>query len=408
MVARFRWVVIGGGTAGCVVATGLARSAGNQVLLLERGTGSGRAPGTSVFDDLVAGGPWEHLPVVDDGDRRMYPLGAGLGGTSRINGALVGVGAADVPRSRSDSWPGEWAGEQVADHELGPVDTALRAAAPDAANVRLLRHGGRLLDAAAVTAVERFAATGAVQVRTGAVVRGVEIVGNRATGVLLDGGERVAADAVVLCAGAIGSAVLLLRSGIEVTGLGAVRQHAGRLIDLVLRRHTPWEPASLVTGVGVRRGAAEVLALNHLGPDIAGHGALLVGWLAGARRGAITVTDDPTAAPVVDFGMLAGTADAAGLAVAEAIAGELLAHPAFDAVVADRRHSPALSGYFHAGSSCARGTVLADDGGVAGYERLFVADAAALPDLPVGPTMMTAVLAEARRFVEHWSPDDVR
>lgn len=402
-----RWVVVGGGTAGCIVACGLAAERDNEVLLLERGRGSGRRPGRSSFDDLALAGPWDHVWVTDDGNRRMYPIGTGLGGTSRINGALVAVGQRPAVGEQSTrGWAREWTGEPVSDDELGPVDTALRAAAPDAANVRLLRRAGRLLDTASVTGVGGGASVGGgalageLTVRSGATVRAVEVVDDRAVGVVLVDGERVAADAVVLCAGAIGSAALLLRSGVEVAGLGAVRQHVGRVIELVLRPHVAWDPAALATGVGLRRGAAEVLALNHLGPGVAGHGALLAGWLAGTRRGSITVAEDPARPPDVDFGALAGTPDAAGLALAEAIAAELLDHPSFRALVAEHRRSSALSGYFHAGSSCARGAVLDDDGRVVGHERLFVADAAALPDLPVASTMFTAVIAEARRFVE--------
>ena len=177
-------------------------------------------------------------------------------------------------------------------------------------------------------------------VRSGATVRGR---GRRRSGGRRGARrwERVAADAVVLCAGAIGSAALL-RSGVEVAGLGAVRQHVGRVIELVLRPHVAWDPAALATGVGLRRGAAEVLALNHLGPGVAGHGALLAGWLAGTRRGSITVAEDPARPPDVDFGALAGTPDAAGLALAEAIAAELLDHPSFRALVAEHRRSRAV------------------------------------------------------------------
>lgn len=397
-----RWVV-GGGAAGCVVAAGLARSAAHDVLLLERGVGAGRVGGHSSFDDLALAGPWEWLSVVDDGHVRAYPLGDGLSGTTRLNGALVGIGPSDRTAGEI-AWPGgdAWVGEPVADDELGVVDQALLAATPDAATVRLLRRDGRLLDAAAVTRLGTRSGAGNLQVRSGVTVRSVEIAGDRATGVVLDSGERVAADAVVLCAGAVGSAALLLRAGIDIAGLGAVRQHAGRIIDLVLHRHAAWDPAALVTGAGLRRGAAELLAVNHLGAHLPGHAGLLVGWLAGTRRGSIDVCDDPARTPIVDFGTLAGTPDAAGLAVAEGIANELLAHPAFVAIVAEAHRSPAPSGYFHAGSSCARGSVLDDDGEVIGRARLFVADAASLPDLPLDVTMMSAVVAEAARFAARW------
>lgn len=398
-----RWVVVGGGTAGCVVAAGLARSAANDVLLIERGSVAGRVGSRSTFDDLVGGGPWDWLTVVDDGNVRAYPLGDGLGGTTRLNGALVGIGAGN-PAASEIAWPGgdAWAGELVPDSELGAVDRALLAAAPDAATVRLLRRDGRLFDAADAVQLGALTVAGNLRVRSGVAVRSVQIAGDRAAGVVLDDGERVAADAVVLCAGAVGSAVLLLRAAVDVAGLGAVRQHAGRVIDLVLHRHARWDPAALVTGAGVRRGATEMLALNHLGPHLSGRAGLLVGWLAGVRRGSIEICDDPASTPMVDFGMLSGTPDAAGLAAAEEVALELLAHPAFVGIVAEQRHSPALSGYFHAGSSCARGTVLDDDGGVVGYARLFVADAASLPDLPVEATMMIAVVAEADRFAARW------
>lgn len=398
MSARRRWVVVGGGTAGCVVAATLAEHPHHEVVVVEQGPGeSGRSPGASVLTDSSVGGPFVRLATRDAGAERTYLVGVGLGGSSRISGALVGLDG--DPRERPRELDGA---EVVTDDELGPVDRALLRAAPDARHVRLLRRRGELLSVGDVVGLGGHG--GPVAVRADKRVTSIRLRGRRAVGVELDGGETIDADSVVLCAGVIGSPALLLRAGVAAPGLGAVREHVGRMIDLVLHPTAGWDPAALVTGVALHRGAAEVMAFNHLGPDLARHGGLLVGWFGGARRGSITFADDPHADPVVDFGGLEGTPDAAGLAVAEGIAASLLDDRAFRSLVVEARPAVTVGGYFHAGSSCAVGSVVDDTGAVVGYDQLYVADAAALADLPADGAMMAAVVTQAGRLARSWLP----
>jgi choline dehydrogenase len=219
------------------------------------------------------------------------------------------------------------------------------------------------------------------------------------------GGEAIAADRVVLAAGAIHSPVLLLRSGVAVAGVGeGLRDHVGRVVELTLDGAGDIDAHGLVTGVVLRRGVIEVVAMNHLGPQRLGRAALLVGLLANQRRGTVRLNaqqpDDPTAAPAVDFGPLRG-ADAVRLASGVEMVEELLTTAPFADIVADARVVDEFGGYAHATSTCAIGTVVDEHGAVIGYEDLFVADASVLPVTPPSGTYLPVVLL-AERLAGAW------
>ena len=111
-----RWVVVGGGSAGCVVAGRLAE-AGHDVRLIEAGVE--RPPvRASFFDTMAAPGALFAGPFV---------RGRGLGGSGAVNGMVVG--AEDPPPPLAAVAPSA--------DELGPLDRALLAAAADAAPARL-------------------------------------------------------------------------------------------------------------------------------------------------------------------------------------------------------------------------------------------------------------------------------
>jgi choline dehydrogenase-like flavoprotein len=244
-----------------------------------------------------------------------------------------------------------------------------------------------------------------LHVVTDAVVDRVVLSGRRATGVVLANGEHVPADRVVLAAGALFSPTLLLRSGVDAAGIGeGLRDHVGRVIELHLRSGFDADPHGLVTGAVLRRGAVEMVAMNHLGPASPGCAALLVGLLSCQRRGTVSLSpdrpDDPAAPPAVDFGPL-GDADAIRLAAGVTLAEELLTARPFRDVVSAARVVDGFGGYAHATSTCAMGTVVDEHGAVAGYEGLYVCDASVLPSPPASGTYLPVVLL-AERLARAW------
>lgn len=105
MTGEWDYIVVGGGTAGCVVTSRLSEDRSRQVLLLEAG-GHGRSPylrvpaGRLWLSDRY---DWRYVVEPDasrNGKRDTWSAGKVLGGTSAINGMLWVRGA----RSGYDIW----------------------------------------------------------------------------------------------------------------------------------------------------------------------------------------------------------------------------------------------------------------------------------------------------------------
>lgn len=272
---RFDYVIVGGGTAGCVLANRLSEDAGMRVLLLEAG---GR-------DNYI----WVHIPVgylycmgnprTDWGFRTEpepglngrvldYPRGRILGGCSSINGMIymrgqaldyegwrqrgnVGWGWEDVLpyfRKSEDHFAGasemhgaggEWRVE--AQRLRWDILDAFQDAAEAAGVPRIddfncgdnegssyfrvnQRRGWRWSAAKAFLRPVRSRPN--LSVQTGALVRRVRIEEGRATGVEFEREGQLlfaSAGAVILASGAVGSPALL-----ELSGVG----NGGRLQQL--------------------------------------------------------------------------------------------------------------------------------------------------------------------------------
>jgi choline dehydrogenase-like flavoprotein len=409
-----RWVVVGAGSAGAVVAARLSERPDNDVTLLEAGADLDADDlghhGADFFTALRSPGRTHDLLVVpvDGGSARPYVRGRGVGGSGAINAMLAPPGG---PFPVDHLLHTELAGE----HELGAVDRALLAAAPDAARVPLTRRDGRRVTVAdAYLAPARSRPNFRVRANSAADV--VLLDGRRACGLRLVDGTIIEADHVVLSAGAIHSPAILLRSRVDTPGVGeGLEDHPSAVITLELRAEAVAAAGSLAAATLLQRDGFQVLPLNHVGGSQP-YGALLAALMHVRSAGRVTVVDDdPATQPLVEFRMLSHRDDLAGLVRAVGTAVDLTRHEAFrtivrqafaddDGTTIDALDTPDriaawlpahVGDYAHASSSCRMGTVVDDGGAVVGYERLYVCDASVFERIPdVNPHLPTVRLAE--------------
>lgn len=313
------YIVVGGGSAGCVIATRLAES-GAWVVLFEAG-GTDRRPDVSLpigIASLYATANWKYPTVPDPskGDQPgAFASGRILGGSGSINAMVYVRGR----RSDYDTWAHDgaagWSFDDVLPHfkaveswvggadafrgGAGPIavswcghhhelDDAFIQAAVDAGyGLNADQNGATQLGVARAQVNQRrglrcSSARGFLHraprgrrpvVMTGRPVSRIVIEGGRAVGVESKGQIVRAREEVILSAGAIGSPALLLRSGIGPRGTVVNLPGVGENFQdhLVVAQH--W--------------SSKVPTINTMGPVRA---AKAVASLVARGTGALTTT----------------------------------------------------------------------------------------------------------------------
>ncbi|QJY46079.1 GMC family oxidoreductase [Pseudonocardia broussonetiae] len=472
-------IVVGSGAAGAALAHRLTADPTMSVLVLEAGP--------RLRPDVVAtparwpetlGGPFDYgyrtTPQAALGGRVLdYPRGRLLGGTTMLNAMIHAV----PPAADLDAWGPDWSADQLRGAlaaldggqrrgatgpalnrpvpEPNPLSVAFVEACTEAGHERVadlndtdedgvgwmdlaLTDEGSRADAA-LTYLDPITARPNLEIRSDSTVERILFEDGRVHALQLRTGDRghselpVDGAEVILCAGAIDSPGLLLRSGIgpraELAAAGVPLRHdlrgVGRnlhdhpLVPVVWRCEQPVEPptaqffeSQLVLRHDPRSPGALAIAFGHIpfgAPDVEHGASALIGLYGPHSRGSLRLDpDDPDGALLIDPALLADDRDLAaarrGVEVVREVATRSALAPFGLTELAPLAEGADLDGaiaqltgsFMHPVGTCALGdgpdAVVGRDLLVRGFANLRVADASVIPRIPSVATSVSAQL----------------
>ena len=496
----YDFVIIGGGSTGAVLAARLSENSGTSVLLLEAGSidPDADADRLGAVDFSHTGRDWGFQARTTGDATAPYPQGRTLGGGSAVNG---GVALRGMP-SDYDAWASpNWSWEAMApcfrrleDDPLGgdlhgiggpiPIRRAakddlvapqqqLLAAAEDNGLAWVDDHNDgisegigpspqNVVDGVRVSTAMAYLrpADGRpnLHIIGGAHAHHIVIERDRATAVAYSPNgsslEQVRGRHIVVCAGALNTPALLMRSGIgpvrdleavgirsvvHLPGVGAnLMEHVGAFIfvvppegavttdmvqhQLLIRYSSPESPVTNDMQIGMMNHWD--LSQNEPLAEVCGS-ELIWGICAGIQvprsRGRLrALSPDPGHPPVIDLNLLDSPDDIAQLVHGLRLCHRLATHEALserfervavldEAAFADG-DDDALADYarqfsfpwYHASGTCRMGPdpdagdVVDDFGRVHGIDRLSVFDASILPMIPRANTNLTCIAVGER------------